>query len=289
MDYIITCCSTADLPKEYIKKHNIPFLPFTFIIDGKEYADDLGESMPLKDFYRIVRAGAMPSTSQVNVEQYTEFFEAFLKNGTDILHITLSSGVSGSYNSARIAVDELKIKYPERKLYLVDSLSASLGYGLLVHYAVKMKEEGKPIDEVYQWVEDNKLKINHWFTVDDLHHLKRGGRLSGAAAVLGTILHIKPVLNVDDTGHLVPKEKARGRKSALNELVSKMEAFVENPDGQDIFISHGDCEADANYVADQIKAKFPLINSIFISMVGTVIGAHSGPGTVALFFLGKNR
>lgn len=289
MDYVISCCSTTDLPKEYITQHNIPFLSYTFVIGGKEYRDDLGESMSLKEFFRIVREGAMPTTSQVNVEQYIETFEGFLKQGKDLLHLSMSSGISGSYNSARLAVDELSAKYPERKLYLVDSLGASLGYGLLTHYAVKMKEEGKTIDEVYNWVENNKLKINHWFTVDDLHHLKRGGRLSGAAAVLGTLLHIKPVLNVDSTGHLIPKEKARGRKSALNELVSKMEELVENPDGQDIFISHGDCEEDASYVAGQIKVKFPGINSIMLNMVGPVIGAHSGPGTVALFFLGKNR
>ena len=182
-EYTISCCSTTDLPKEYFAQHTIPFLPFTFVIDGKEYKDDLGESMSLKEFYRIVREGAMPTTSQVNVDQYTEFFESFLKQGKDLLHLSLSSGVSGSYNSARLAADELKTKYPERKLYLVDSLSASLGYGLLMHYAVKMKDEGKAIDEVYNWIENNKLKINHWFTVDDLHHLKRGGRLSGAAAV----------------------------------------------------------------------------------------------------------
>ena len=289
MEYTISCCSTTDLPKEYFAQHTIPFLPFTFVIDGKEYKDDLGESMSLKEFYRIVREGAMPTTSQVNVDQYTEFFESFLKQGKDLLHLSLSSGVSGSYNSARLAADELKTKYPERKLYLVDSLSASLGYGLLMHYAVKMKDEGKAIDEVYNWIENNKLKINHWFTVDDLHHLKRGGRLSGAAAVVGTLLQIKPVLSVDDTGKLIPKEKLRGRKSALNELVFKMETMVENPDGQDILISHGDCEEDANYVAEQIKAKFPGINSIMINMIGPVIGAHSGPGTVALFFLGKNR
>ena len=289
MDYVISVCSTVDLPRDYVRQHNLPFLPYTYVINGKEYNDDLGETMSAKEFYKQVREGAMPSTSQINIDKYTAFFEPFLKEGKDLLHMTLSTGITNSYNNARLAVDELKTKYPERKIFLVDSLSASMGYGLLTHYALKMKEEGKTIDEVYKWVEENKRKINHWFTVDDLFHLKRGGRVSGAAAVVGTLLQIKPVLNIDDEGHLIPKEKARGRKQALNELVSKMEELVENPDGQDIFISHGDSEEDANYVAKQVKAKFPGINCIVMSMIGPVIGAHSGPGTVALFFYGKSR
>jgi DegV family protein with EDD domain len=289
MDYVITTCSTTDLPAEYVARHNIPYLPYSYHIEGKEYKDDLCQTVSAQEFFKIVRDGAMPTTSLVNFESYMTLFDSFLSRGMDILHIELSSGVSGSYNSARLAVEELRAKYPERKLYLVDSLSASLGFGLLVHYAIEMKEAGKSIDEIHAWVEDNKLKINHWFTVDDLMHLKRGGRVSGAAAMLGTLLHIKPVLNVDDTGHLIPREKARGRKAALHLLVEKMEALVEKPDGQDIFISHADSLEDAAYVADLVKEKFPGVNNILINTIGPVIGTHSGPGTIALFFLGKHR
>ncbi len=289
MDYTISISSTTDLPAEYVSRHQIPFLSFTFTINGREYKDDLGVSMSAADFFKTVRGGAMPTTSLVSTETYLAVFEPMLKEGRDILHMELSSGVSGSYNSARLAAEELREKYPERKLLLIDSLSASLGYGLLAHYAIQMKEAGKSIDEVYAWAEANKLKINHWFTVDNLMHLKRGGRLSGTAAVLGTLLHIKPVLNVDDTGHLIPREKARGRKAALNELLAKMTELVEKPDGQDIFISHGDCLDDANYVAAQIKEKFPGVKSVLVNTIGPVIGAHAGPGTVALFFLGKHR
>jgi DegV family protein with EDD domain len=289
MEYVITASSTADLPREYLKKRNIPVIEYTFVINDKEYKDDLGVSMGQKEFYDTVRKGALPTTSQVNAEKYTAFWEPFLKEGKDVLHATLSSGITGSYNSARMAAEELRSKYPERKLYLVDSLSASLGFGLLMHYALNLRDEGRSIDEVYAWMEENKLKVNHWFTVDDLFHLKRGGRVSGATAVIGTILHIKPVLNIDNEGHLIPREKPRGRKQALAMLLSKMEELIENPDGQDIFISHGDSEEDAKVLAGMVKERFPGIKSIMIDMIGPVVGAHSGPGTIALFFLGKHR
>jgi len=289
MDYVITASSTTDLPREYVEKRNLPVTCFTFIMNGQEYKDDMGVSMDQKEFYKAVMGGAQPTTSQVNTEQYTAFWEPFLKEGKDILHAELSSGISGSYGSACVARDALAPKYPERKLYVVDSLSASLGYGLLIHYALDLRDAGKSVDEAHQWMEDNKLKINHWFTVNDLYHLKRGGRLSGAAALFGTILHIKPVLNMDNDGHLIPREKSRGRKQAINELLSKMESMIANPDGQDIFISHADCEEDTNILVNLIKERFPGLKSVMTAMIGPVIGAHAGPGTIALFFLGNHR
>ena len=245
--------------------------------------------MDAKVFFDMEREGLMPTTSQVTPEEYLQVFDRLLSSGQDILYIAFSSGLSGSCNSAKIAAEEMRPKYPERKLYIVDSLCASLGQGLLVDYAVKMRADGKTIEETYKWVEANKLGLNHWFTVDSLNHLKRGGRVTGAAAFVGNLLHIKPVLNVDYEGHLIPREKEQGRKKALRCLVDKMEEYVYKPEGQAVFISHGDDIEAAEKVAAMVKERFPQIGEIMINMLGTVIGAHSGPGTIALFFMGKTR
>ncbi|MEZ4358238.1 MAG: DegV family protein [Eubacteriales bacterium] len=288
-NFIISACSTADLPLKFFKEHNIPCLYYSFIINDKVYSDDLGTTMSYEEFYNRIDEGAMPTTSQVNVDTYVNTFEPYLKDGLDILHLSFSSGLSGSCGSAFSAAEILKEKYPDRKIYVIDTLAASLGYGLLVNYAVSKKDAGEDIDKIYNWINENKLNLNHWFTVNDLQHLKRGGRLGSGAALLGTLLHIKPVLHVDNKGKLIPVSKTAGRKKSLNELVSRMEEMIVNPDGQEIFISHSNCIEDANYVAERIKSHIPGIKRVFINMIGPVIGSHTGIGTVAVFFLGKNR
>ncbi len=285
-NFVIGTSSTSDLPLDYVQKHDLLIMKYTFILDHKEYKD--GDMDP-KTFYSFERDGKMPSTSQLIPEEITEKFEPILAAGNDLLHIEFSSGLSGSYNNVRLVVEELRAKYPERKLIVVDSLCASLGLGLLVDYAVRMRAEGKGIDETAKWVEANKLNINHWFTVDSLSHLRRGGRVTGAAAFVGNLLHIKPVLNVDFEGHLIPREKEQGRRRALKCLAEKMEALIRNPEGQRIFISHGDDEEAAQKLAEMLRERLPMIGDIMISAIGAVIGAHSGPGTIALFFMGKSR
>lgn len=287
-NFVITACSTSDLWEDYTKERNIQLFPYSYILSGKEYSDDFGKSMPIKTFYQRVRDGEMPSTSMINVQTYTDYFEPILASGKDILHIEFSSGLSGSCSNAKNAAKELNGKYPNQ-IYVVDSLCASLGYGLLVHYALNLRDEGKSLEEIRTWLEENKLRLNHWFTVDDLNHLKRGGRVSGVTAFLGTMLSIKPVLNVDDDGHLIPREKARGRKKAIVELVNKMKERIVDPDGQMIFICQGDCIDDAEFLAAKIKETFPGVLDVKIGYTGPVIGAHSGPGTLAVFFMGDRR
>ncbi len=288
-DFKISISYVADLPNAYLEEHGLRPLNYKYYIDNVESKDDGFKTISAKDFYHELLSGKEPVTSQVNASEYIELFTEYLDKGLDILHIEFSSGLSGSFNSARIAVEDLKEKYPKRKIILIDSLCASLGYGLLINEAIKKKKQGASIDETAAFIEETKLKVNHWFTVDDLHHLKRGGRVSGAAAFIGTALQIKPVLNVDDEGHLIPREKVRGRKKALAFLVDKMADKIVNPDGQDIFISHSYCIEDAEFVAGLVKERFPGINSITINYIGPVIGSHTGVGTVALFFIGASR
>ena len=225
---------------------------------------------------------------QVNPEQAKSYFEQYLKDGIEVLYLAFSSGLSGSYNSAIIAAEELKESYPDLRVAVIDTLCASLGQGLLTHYAVTMKEAGKSLDEIASWVEENKLHLCHMFTVDDLNHLKRGGRVSSAAALFGPMLSIKPVLHVDDQGRLIPVSKARGRKASLLALVDHMEQTAVNPKDQTVFISHGDCLEDAKFVAEEIRRRLGT-EDIRINYIGPVIGNHAGPGTVALFFLGTER
>lgn len=291
-DFVITCCSTADLPLEHIQKRNIPFVCFHFTMNGREYPDDLGQTISFDDFYAQIAAGAMPTTSQVNVNQFIDFFEPFLKQGKDILHISLSSGISGTYNSAVLAREQLTQKYPERKITTIDSRGASSGYGLLVDSAVDMKDTGASMDEIHQWVEENKLKIHHWFFSTDLTHYKRGGRISAASAVVGGLLNICPLMNMDNLGRLIPREKIRGKKQVIRAIVEKMEQHAQG--GLDYsgkcFISNSACYEDARAVAEMIEEKFPHLNGkVMINSVGTVIGSHTGPGTVALFFFGDER
>lgn len=287
--YVIISDSSTDLTGKMVKELDITLVPLKFNIDGKTYHDvpDGGE-MDQKVFYNKLRNGIMSTTSQVNSEDFVTTFEPFLKEGYDVLYIGFSSGLSGTYQSSCVAKEDLKEKYPDRKIYTFDSLSASLGEGLLVYYAAMFRKQGKDMDFVYDWLKMNALKLCHWFTVDDLNHLKRGGRISTATALFGTMLGIKPVMHMDNEGHLIPVDKVRGRRQSLDALVKRMENLVIDPESQTVFISHGDCLEDAEYVAHQVKTKLK-VRDVKINFVGPVIGAHSGPGTVALFFLGKER
>ena len=288
-EFIITTDTTADLPADYIEKNNIGLLSLTYTIDDKTYS--WNNPLPVKEFYDKMRAGSLPTTSQVNPEEAAEVFEKIIKEqDADILHIAFSSGLSGSYNSARLAAMELAEKYPDTKIVVIDSLAASMGEGLLVHKALTMKAAGKSLEETAAWVEENKLHMVHNFTVDDLFHLYRGGRVSKTAAFLGSMINLKPILHVDDEGHLIALSKVRGRKKSLLALVDSMEkqigAFRDQNDI--IFISHGDCKEDAQFVADQIKARLG-IESFLINHVGPTIGAHTGAGVVCLVYLGDYR
>ncbi len=286
MKYIISTDSTADLPESYVKEHGIAIQFLSYAFGDTVYG--LNNQMDPHAFYDRMRSGEMPTTNACIPDEVQQSFESHLKEGYDILHIGFSSGLSASYNNARIAANELAEQYPDRKIILVDSLCASLGQGLLVHYAVTMKEQGKSLDEVAAWLEENKLHLCHQFTVDDLFHLHRGGRVSKATAILGTMINIKPVLHVDNEGHLTSVCNVRGRKKALLKLVEIMGEQMGEYPNDIVFISHGDCLEDAEFVASQVKERFG-IQSFLIDYVSPTIGAHSGPGTVALFHLGKNR
>lgn len=291
-DFILSCCSTADMPKSFFEERNVAYVCFHFNMDGKDYPDDLGESMPFPEFYKRIEEGAQPTTSQVNVDEFTNFFEPFLKEGKDILHVSLSSGLSGSFNSASIAARDLMEKYPERTIKVVDSLGASSGFGVLMTYLADLRDEGKSLTEVYDWAEKNKLRVHHWFFSTDLTSYKRGGRISATSAMVGTLLGICPLLNMDNEGHLIPRKKIRTKKKVIEELVNMMKEHVE--DGPDYkgycYISNSACEEDAEKVRDLVEAYCPnLKGKVLINSIGTVIGSNTGPGTVALFFLGDER
>lgn len=287
--FTIVSDSSIDMPASMIQELGLQVLPLSFTIGDKTYLDLPDErDMPIREFYNILRNGGSATTAALNVGQYTDALEPLLSAGQDVLLLVFSSGLSTTYNSARLAADDLREKYPDRKLLVVDTLCASLGQGLLTWYAANLKREGKSIEEVRDWVEANKLHLCHWFTVNDLYFLKRGGRVSAATAMVGTMLQIKPVLHVDNEGHLINVAKARGRNASLMALVDHMEETAIDPGSQTIFISHGDCLEDAQKVGDEVKRRFG-VKDIVYNNVGPVIGSHSGPGTVALFFLGKER
>ena len=287
-EYVITTDNNSDLPEKYFKDHGVGCMYLSYSMDGKNYTHE--NFLPEHEFYEAMRNGSMPTTAQVNPENAKTLLEPYLKEGKDILHLAFSSGLSGTYNSSRIAAEELMEEYPDRRIIVVDSLSASLGQGLLVWLAQQKKELGQTLEDVADWVEKNKLKMVHLFTVDDLNHLYRGGRVSRTTAIVGSMLNIKPVLHVDNEGKLTAIGKVRGRKKALQELVKLMDEKIGSfgADCDTIFISHGDCEQDAQYVAAKVKEKYNIKN-IIINQVGATIGAHSGPGTMALFFVGDVR
>ena len=278
-----SCC---DFTAEKYASLGLTYVPLKVEFRG-ETTDDRNDDS-LKTMYAALRAGESAKTAAVNPERWRETIEPWLKQGKDVLVLAFSSGLSTTYQSAVIAARELAESYPDRRVRVVDTLSASLGQGLLVWYACQKRDEGLTLDETADWVEDNKLHLCHWFTVDDLFYLKRGGRISAATAVMGTMLNIKPVLHMDDEGHLISMGKSRGRKAAIAALAEKTKELGEGYDNATMFISHGDCLEDAEYLAQLLKSKYGVKN-VYIGYVGAVIGSHSGPGTLALFFLGKHR
>ncbi len=290
--YVISCCSTADLSEEHFRSRNISYICFHFELDGVEYPDDLGKSIPFDEFYHRMANGASTKTSQINVEEFTEYFEPFLKEGKDILHVSLSSGISGVFNSASLARNLLMQKYPERTILIVDSLGASSGYGLFMDRLADLRDEGYSIQELYEWAMKNRLRLNHWFFSTDLTFYIRGGRVSKTSGFIGTILKICPLLNMNRLGQLIPREKIRTKKKVIQAIVTRMKECADN--GTDYsgkcYISHSACYEDARAVADLVEAAFPKLNGkVEIYSVGTTIGSHTGPGTVALFFWGKER
>lgn len=289
-DFVIATDTSADLPQDYIQTNKIPIVSLYYIIDDITYGYKCQKSLPVKDFYAKMRTGATPKTQQVNPEQAVDIFSAVLEQGKDILYIGFSSGLSGTTNSCVIAAEELKEKYPQRKIVVVDTLAASLGEGLLVHYALRMQKHGKSMQEIVAWLEENKLHLCHNFTVEDLVYLQRGGRISKATAFFGTMIGVKPVLHVDNDGKLVPVSKVRGRKQSINALVDLMEEKVGSyrDKNEVIFISHGDCLDEAKQLAQLVQKRFGY-DKFLLNDVGPAIGAHSGPGTLALFFLGDHR
>ncbi len=281
--------STADLPSDYLKENGITEFFLSATIRGQTYKTS-GE-LPLEVFYTFMRSGDTTQTSQVNPDEAKEGFLKLIEAGNkEILYIAFSSGLSGTYNSARLAAEELAETHPDAKIVVIDTKAASLGEGLLVYYAVELRKQGKSIDEVAEWIEKHKLNLVHIFTVDDLNHLYRGGRVSRSTAFIGTVLNIKPILHVDNDGHLIPIGKARGRKKSLLELVNYMGEHMGSFKDQNkiFFISHGDCIEDARFVRDEIEKRYGIKDNV-INMIGYTIGAHAGPGTVALFFLGDER
>ena len=290
MSFAIVTDSSSNLPEDIIDQHDLTVLPLTFMVDGEEYRSYLkGEKTDLSQFYTMMREGKVITTSLPNLKESRESIEALLREGRDVLYLGFSSGLSGTYQAIELLLTELAGLYPDRTVASVDTLAASLGEGLLVYYAAKMREEGASIEKVRDWVEEHKLHLAHWFTVDDLMFLFRGGRVSRTAAWAGTMLNIKPVMHVDDEGHLIPLEKVRGRKKSLKALVDHMEQTAMSPVAdQTVFITHGDCLEDAEYVADLVRERFG-VSDVLINWVDPVIGAHSGPGTMALFFLASER
>ena len=285
-EFVITVNSTVDLPREWVEERNVPVIPLKYTIDGQTYTDMYGLSG--KEFFEKLREGKMSVTSQVNPDEAKEAFEPFLKEGKDILHLGFSSGLSGTYNSMRIAGEELSEEYPEAKVIVIDSLCACLGEGLLLYKALQLKEAGKSIDEVALWVEENKLHICHNVTVDDLNHLHRGGRVSKATAVLGTMVQIKPIIHMDNEGKLQVIAKERGRKKSLNKIVDMAVEQSKGWENDMVMITHGDCIEDAEYVAGLVREKMG-VSQILINNIGTVIGSHTGPGVVAVFCMGDHR
>ena len=285
-DYVITVNSTVDLPKEWLEERHIPVIPLKYTIDGETYKGM--EGLSSKEFFQKLREGKMAVTSQLNPEEAKEALKAFLKEGKDILHLAFSSGLSGTYNSMRIAAEELEEEYPERKVIVIDTLCACLGEGLLLYYALKRKGEGKSIEEVAQWAEENKLHVCHNVAIDDLNHLQRGGRVSKTTAILGTMVQVKPIIHMDDKGLLQVIGKERGRKKALNKIVDMAVEQAKGWENDIIMITHGDCAEDAEYVAELVRKKMGIEN-ILVNNIGEVIGSHTGPGVVAVFCMGSKR
>ena len=287
-DYAITTDSSCDFDQALADSLGVTVVPLSVQIGPRRFRNAPGEAMDSHSFYQLLSQGELAQTSAPNVEEFKAVWRPILQSGRDLPYLGFSSGLSGTYHNAAIAAEDLREEFPEGKVLVVDSLCASLGQGLLVYLCAQEKAKGRPIEEVYAYDQSTKVKICHWFTVDDLNHLKRGGRISAATALFGTMLSIKPVMHVDDQGRLIPVSKARGRKASLTALVDKMAETAIDPEHQTVFISHGDCLEDARFVADEVRRRLG-VKTIHINYVGPVIGNHSGPGTMALFFLGSER
>ena len=291
-EYILSCCSTADLSKEHFESRNIEYICFHYKLNGIDYPDDLGQSIPFEEFYKRMDSGEETQTSQINVTEYLEYFTKSLSEGKDVLHLTLSSGISGSYNSAINAAKIAKERFPERKIYVIDSLAASSGYGLLMDKLADLRDGGMDIEELKNWAEENKLNLHHWFFSSDLKFFIKGGRVSKTSGTIGTILGICPLLNVDKEGHLIARAKIRSKKKVIQEIVKRME---ENAEGGlsysgKCYICQSACLDDAKEVAKLVEERFKTLDgNVMINYIGTTIGSHTGPGTVALFFWGKKR
>lgn len=290
--YVISCSSTADLTKEHFESRDISYICFHFYLDGVEYPDDLGQSISFDEFYSKMEEGVVTKTSQINSDEFEDYFRKILDQGKDIIHVSLSSGISGVVNSALIAKDVLSQEYPDRKIYIVDSLAASSGYGLFMDKLADLRDEGKTVDEVYDFAMKNRLRLQHWFFTSDLTYLVRGGRVSKVSGFVGTVLDICPLLNVDNEGRLIAREKIRTKKKVIKRIVEKMEENAE--DGTDYsgkcYICQSACMEDAKAVASLVEEKFKKLNgSVEIYNIGTTIGSHTGPGTIALFFWGRER
>lgn len=291
-EFILSSCSTADLTEKHFNSRDINYVCFHFMVDGKEYKDDLGKSISYDDFYKAMSNGAETKTSQVNVGEFVDYFSSFLKEGKDILHVSLSSGLSGVYNSACAAKQLLEAEYPDRKIYIVDSLAASSGYGLLMDKLADLRDDGYTLEQLYDWVENNKLNLHHWFFSTDLSFYVKGGRISKTSGFVGTTFKICPLLNMDENGKLTPKQKVRGKRRVISLIVDKMKnhAIKDLEYSDKCYISHSAFNTEAQEVARLIEESFPnLKNKVEINNVGTTIGSHTGPGTVALFFWGDSR
>lgn len=291
-EYVISCCSTADLPKDFFEKKKIKYICFHYQLDGVDYLDDLGKTIPFDEFYKKMEEGADTKTSQINVEEYEEYFESIVKEGKDIIHLTLSSGISGTINSANIAKDMVLDKYPDRKIEIIDSLAASSGYGLLMDILADKRDQGLSFDELKEFALDIRNKVQHWFFSTDLTFYIKGGRVSKTAGFVGSMLNICPLLNVNIEGKLIPREKVRTKKKVSQRVVDIMEERALG--GKDYsgkcFISQSACREDAEYVASLIEARFPkLKGKVMINDIGTTIGSHTGPGTVAVFYIGDQK
>lgn len=288
MKTILFTDSCCDLPISFIKENNIQVMPIIVNINGEDIPDDLGRSISHKDFYSLIRNGKLPTTSQVNVDTFERNFRKYVSEGYSIIYIGFSSALSGCVNSARLAKEIIDEEIKDADITIVDTKSASMGLGLLVYYAANMLKEGKSKEDIVNWLEGNKLKVNHWFTVDDLNHLKRGGRVSSTVAIVGTMLSIKPIMHVDNEGRLIPISKVKGRKKSIKALCDKLKEKIVDSENQTIFISHGDCIQEAEILKELILSEVK-VKEIIINNIGPAVGSHSGPGTLALFFIGNSR
>lgn len=287
-DFVIVTDSCCDLPEEYIKNNNIPYVPLTYRFKGREYRDDFGVSLNYKEFYQGMKSGEVPQTSQANPDAFYKVFEEILKEGKDIIYVGVSSGLSGTHNSSNIAKEMLQDEYKDAIIAIIDVLTASLGQGLMVIKAMEMKKKGASFEEIVNYLEETKMNLNTYITVNDLNHLKRGGRISSAAALFGTVLHIKPVLTLNNEGRVIPVIKVKGRKNAIGKLAEFVHNKIENPEEQIITISHGDAQSEAEKLKELILKEFK-VKEVIINHIGPVVGTFGGPGALAVFFIGKHR